>query len=241
MESTAPRARRAFAPTAFATPIDSDRIDASVHTSSSSSSSMHTRRCVVVGPPESGKTTMLMRFCIRFIKENPGAKALFIARRDAMERARIHATRVEMLGDVEAVEAIGMRYVESDEDVRTLACFRHLWAKEEQPRLVVVDDLGSVMGGSKVDRTVTREMSYAKTLAALHECARDDETGEERLLVVSERTDEATGKAPMLYVYNKWFGEVLQIHRVHGEGGGSEWDLVAQTDGASVRYSTSRG
>ena len=190
----------------------------------------------MVGPPESGKTTMLMRFCIRFIKENPGAKALFIARRDAMERARIHATRVEMLGDVEAVEAIGMRYVESDEDVRTLACFRHLWAKEEQPRLVVVDDLGSVMEGSKVDRMVTREMSYAKTLAALHECARDDETGESRAVVVSERTDGDTGAVPMQYVYSKWFGEVLQVHAV-GEG---TWDLVSARDGETVRYSTSR-
>ena len=102
-------------------------------------------------------------------------------------------------------------------------------------RLVVVDDLGSMIGRGGGDR-VSREIAYARTLAALHESARDDETGESRAVVVSERTDGDTGAVPMQYVYSKWFGEVLQVHAV-GEG---TWDLVSARDGETVRYSTSR-
>lgn len=197
-------------------------------------------RCVVVGPPGCGKTTLLLRFAAHFVREHPNQRVLFIATRAAMERAQIHGSRHEILNDPSANErlrSIGIKYVESDEDVRAWACFRHAAPAEAQPSCVIVDDLGSMVRGS--DR-VSREIAYARTLAALHECARDDETGEAKTLVVSEVTDSDTGQAPMLYVYAKWFEEVLQVHEVRdGDGGGvGIWDLQAQSDGASARYST---
>ena len=193
-------------------------------------------RCVLVGPSTCGKTTMLLRMCARFARAHPRARVLYVAERGAMDRARIHASRAELSSDdARALERIGIKYARDDGDVRALACFRHAAPASEQPRLVVVDDLGSMIGRGGGDR-VSREIAYARTLAALHESARDDETGESRAVVVSERTDGDTGAVPMQYVYSKWFGEVLQVHAV-GEG---TWDLVSAGDGETGGCSTRR-
>lgn len=193
-------------------------------------------RTVLVGPSRSGKTTLLLRACLRFCVENPTKRALFIARRSDCDRARVSLSARELDGaPADALERVGMRYVESDEDVRALACFRHCAAASERPSMYAVDDLGKIVGGGS-DR-VRREIAYARTLAALHECARDETTGETLEVVVSERVDDDTGGAPMRYVYAKWFGEVMQIHDV----GDETYDLVAASDGETVRYSTKSG
>lgn len=212
-------------PRAFATPLTEDIDDAKTSPS----------RVVLVGPSGCGKTTLLLRACVRFCRDDPSRRALFVARRRDVDRARVWLTRRELEAiDRSVLERVGMRYVETDEDVRALACFRHCAPASERPGMYAVDDLGGIVGGggSGGDR-VRREIAYARTLAALHECARDEETGTPRAVVVSERTDD-TGGAPMRYVYAKWFGEVLQVHEV-GDG---EYDLVSSSDRESVRYST---
>ena len=85
------------------------------------------------------------------MREHPNQRVLFIATRAAMERAQIHGSRHEILNDPSANErlrSIGIKYVESDEDVRAWACFRHAAPAETQPSCVIVDDLGSMVRGS---------------------------------------------------------------------------------------------
>ena len=213
-------------PRAFAEPLDA--------ATRAETSERAQTRVVLVGPPECGKTTLLLRFCVRYVREKPDGRVLYIASERAMDRARVHATRDELLkDDPRALDRIGIKYAEDDQDVRALCCFRHAAPANAQPTAYVVDDLGSLIKCGGKDR-VKREIAYAKTLAALHESARDDESGEERLVVVSERRDEELGGVPMGYVYARWFGEVMQACEV----GNGEWDLVRQSDMASVRYST---
>ena len=200
----------------------------------------HHQLCAKADDEHGGRRKLALRMSIHAngqIAQHVRARGLcVIVPKRAMDRARIHASRAELSSDdARALERIGIKYARDDGDVRALACFRHAAPASEQPRLVVVDDLGSMIGRGGGDR-VSREIAYARTLAALHESARGDETGESRAVVVSERTDGDTGAVPMQYVYSKWFGEVLQVHAV-GEG---TWDLVSARDGETVRYSTSR-
>ena len=163
------------------------------------------------------------------------ARVLYVAERGAMDRARIHASRAELSSDdARALERIGIKYARDDGDVRALACFRHAAPASEQPRLVVVDDLGSMIGRRR--RSSVEEIAYARTLAALHESARDDETGESRAVVVSECTDGDTGAVPCSTCTRSGSGKCCRCTR-WGEG---TWDLVSARDGETVRYSTSR-
>ena len=103
-------------------------------------------RVVLVGPPECGKTTLLLRFCVRYVRENPDGRVLYIASERAMDRARVHATRDELLkDDPRALDRIGIKYAEDDQDVRALCCFRHAAPANAQPTAYVVDDLGSLI------------------------------------------------------------------------------------------------
>ena len=174
--------------------------------------------------------------CARGSRARIRARVLYVAERGAMDRARIHASRAELSSeDARALERIGIKYARDDGDVRALACFRHAAPASEQPRLVVVDDLGSMIGRGGGDR-VSREIAYARTLAALHESARGRRDGESRAVVVSERTDGDTGGGADAVRVLEVVREVLQVHAV-GEG---TWDLVSARDGETVRYSTSR-
>ena len=123
-------------PRAFAEPLDA--------ATRAETSERAQTRVVLVGPPECGKTTLLLRFCVRYVRENPDGRVLYIASERAMDRARVHATRDELLkDDPRALDRIGIKYAEDDQDVRALCCFRHAAPANAQPTAYVVDDLGS--------------------------------------------------------------------------------------------------
>jgi len=223
-----------FHPRAFARALDDDDDDEVTTTMSKTTIGMKTR-ALVVGDERCGKTTLCVRFAARFALARPRARALILRRRNARDGEDVHLTEKEKMKANEALKRVFIKYVESDEDVRRWCAFRHCAPSETQPTLVVVDDLGSMV--RETDR-VRRELAYAKTLAVLHESARDDESGEATVLIVSERTERETGTAPMAYVYARWFEEVLHAHEDASTGKEGDWDLQASSDGASAKYST---
>lgn len=108
---------------------------------------LHRASCSSVRPGAERRRCCCGRVC-DFRRDDPSRRALFVARRRDVDRARVWLTRRELEAiDRSVLERVGMRYVETDEDVRALACFRHCAPASERPGMYAVDDLGGIVGG----------------------------------------------------------------------------------------------
>ena len=118
----------------------------------------------------SGKTTLLFQHALCVANRDPGARVLFVCKRDAIETRPPLLQRAATLG--EGAGRIQIKYLNNDAELRRLGSVMHLLPPEDLPTLIVVDGVTSFFAPAQGGDNREREMRLA-TLAHLRECAAD--------------------------------------------------------------------
>ena len=98
--------------------------------------------CALLGPVQSGKTNLAFTYAVNVALA--GGKALFICHRPKMEACPfLLPAGLSQSAAAPALQAIGMKYLETDAQICQYLLALHLLAPEEAPELIVVDDWGT--------------------------------------------------------------------------------------------------
>ena len=186
--------------------------------------------CLVYGPKESGKTTLLFQHALSVANRDPSARVMFVCKRDAIEARPPLLQRASTLGD--GAGRIQMKYLNNDAELRRLGSVIHLLPPETLPTLIVIDGMTSFFAPAQGGDNREREMRLARTLASLHECAdscgrmRSEHVveGEQCLLLASCPADGNHDAPPVQWLWYKWFPCVFGVRQVHDQdpGGGQQ-------------------
>ena len=186
--------------------------------------------CLVYGPKESGKTTLLFQHALSVANRDPSARVMFVCKRDAIEARPPLLQRASTLGD--GAGRIQLKYLNNDAELRRLGSVIHLLPPETLPTLIVIDGMTSFFAPAQGGDNREREMRLARTLASLHECAdscgrmRSEHVveGEQCLLLASCPADGNHDAPPVQWLWYKWFPCVFGVRQVHDQdpGGGQQ-------------------
>jgi len=190
--------------------------------------------CLVYGPKESGKTTLLFQHALCVANRDPGARVLFVCKRDAIETRPPLLQRAATLG--EGAGRIQMKYLNNDAELRRLGSVMHLLPPEDLPTLIVVDGVTSFFAPAQGGDNREREMRLARTLASLRECADacgsmrslGVREGEHCLLLASCPADGNHDAPPVQWLWYKWFPSAFGVRQLHDQDAGHAPGVAAQ-------------
>lgn len=200
----------------------------------------HGCHCLLYGPTGCGKTTLLFQHALAVARRDADARVLFICKREAIESSPPLLPQAS--ADVEPATRIHMKYLTNDAQVCKLASLMHLLPPAELPSLIILDNFSGFFFGGGVPSSGLaasaaashhqfpqerreREMSFVRTIAALHECAlsirrhsssssSSSERSSRCLLLVSEAAEGDSDLPPMAYLFQKWFACMMAVRAV---------------------------
>lgn len=202
----------------------------------------HGCHCLLYGPRGCGKTTLLFQHALAVARRDADARVLFICKREAIESSPPLLPQAS--ADVEPATRIHMKYLTNDAQVCKLASLMHLLPPAELPSLIILDNFSGFFFGGGVPSSSwsaasaaasshqfpqerrEREMSFVRTIAALHECAlsirrhssfsssSSSERSSRCLLLMSEAAEGDSDLPPMAYLFQKWFACMMAVRAV---------------------------
>lgn len=169
---------------------------------------------LLVGPPRSGKTSILFQYAHSVVEATLEAEVLFICNKEKMESA-CPLMSLGLDTSSEALERIHMSYVSNGGELRMFCS--SLQILNLAPRLLIVDDFTSFFrdGSHSEFRDRAKEPAMIRTLALLFDAAKHinnklkDQKGTCRLLVSDLYGSPDTPRIP--FFFKKWLPRVLRV------------------------------
>ncbi|GBG64284.1 hypothetical protein CBR_g41204 [Chara braunii] len=178
----------------------------------------NSRRALLVGPPRSGKTSLLFQFCYNCARESGSrSHVVFICQKKRIENGPPLLSRgVDPSSEV--FNRVHMRYLVDDKELRKYLACLHLLPNSQLPTALVIDNFSAffdqsshVGGGVRSAHGRAQDMAIARTLALLCDAVDFVRQNDQPIckLLVSD-TSGADGPRS-LYLFQRWFPLIFHI------------------------------